>query len=197
MPPVNPESNIRADPLLLEPILPLHAERLFDCLQAPELYTFIPHDAPESLQVLTARYMRWSARQSADGSEMWLNYAIYHPQLHKYVGTVQATVLRSGETHLAYEVFPMYWRRRYARTACVALIRHVFACYEQVGTVSALLDTRNEASWRLLESIGFRRTNTIVAADWFKGASSDEYVYEMARLEFAAAHSDLAGGPAP
>lgn len=181
------ERQLQAGELLLEPIVPAHAARLFDQLQAPGLYNFIPHDAPASLQELEARYARWAKRQSADGDETWLNYAIFHPGLGRYAGTVQATVQRVGAVHIAYEVFPAYWRRRYARTACIALVGHVFASYAQVDTVSALLDTRNEASWRLLESIGFKRTGMIRDADWFKGTSSDEYVYEIARGEFAAA----------
>jgi RimJ/RimL family protein N-acetyltransferase len=185
---VRPEQALRAGDLLLEPILPAHAAQLFDHLQAPELYTFIPHEAPASVQELASRYERWSARQAPDGSEIWLNYAIYRPASEQYVGTLQATVNSSGTAFIAYEVFPAHWRRRYARTACIALVAHVFACYDQVDEVTALLDTRNEASWRLLESIGFTRAGEIEAADWFKGASSDEYIYKIMRREFAAAH---------
>jgi [ribosomal protein S5]-alanine N-acetyltransferase len=46
-----------------------------------------------------------------------------------------------------------------------------------VREARALLDTRNEASWRLMERLGFRRNRLIKDADQFKGASSDEYEY--------------------
>ena len=46
-----------------------------------------------------------------------------------------------------------------------------------VREVRALLDTRNEPSWRLLERLGFRRARMIKDADHFKGAPSDEYEY--------------------
>ncbi|MFC5473121.1 GNAT family N-acetyltransferase [Paraherbaspirillum soli] len=174
-----------AQDLILQPILPSHAAALFADLQAPELYTFIPHSAPESREALEQRYARWAKRQSADGSEIWLNYAIYRPTHSDYVGTVQATLHCSGETYIAYEVFPRHWRQGYARDACTALLAHIFASYP-VNTVSALLDTRNEASWKLLESLGFHRTGVIENADEFKGAVSDEYIYEIGRHESAA-----------
>ena len=52
--------------------------------------------------------------------------------------------------------------------------------------VSALVDTRNEASWRLLEALGFKRNGTIKNADHFKGKPSDECVYEIKRGEWNA-----------
>jgi len=46
-----------------------------------------------------------------------------------------------------------------------------------VREVRALLDTRNDASSRLLERLGFQRVQLIKNADDFKGAPSDEYEY--------------------
>lgn len=184
MPASLPDRTLRAGKVVLEPIVTEHAERLFALLQAPALYTYIPHDAPRTVKELAALYQRWSARGSDDGAETWLNYAIVDRTLKEYVGTVQATVQRSGDAHIAYEVFPHRWRRRYATMACIALASHVFRQFSQVTAVSALLDTRNTASWRLLESLGFRRTGLIEGADEFKGHRSDEYIYTITREEF-------------
>lgn len=175
---VTPDRVLIAQQLLLQPIEPSHAPLLFSALQAPELYQFIPHNPPTSLAVLVDRYTRWAKRQSADGSEIWLNYAIYHTSRSIYVGTLQATLYESGTTYIAYEVFPPYWRQGLARVTCTAMIDHLFTDY-QVATISALIDTRNEASWQLLESIGFQRIKTIKNADEFKGFTSDEYLYEL------------------
>jgi RimJ/RimL family protein N-acetyltransferase len=181
---IDPEGALRVGNLVLEPIVRAHAVALFDALQAPELYTFIPHDPPKSLETLQARYERWAERQSPDGTEIWLNYAIFSQADDAYLGTVQATCMASG-TYLAYDVFPLYWRRGVARDACSALISHLFSAYT-MDTVSALVDTRNEASWRLLEALGFKRNGTIKNADHFKGKPSDEYVYEIKRGEWNA-----------
>lgn len=172
------ESALSTRRLILQPIIPLHASALFADLQAPELYRFIPHNPPESREVLEDKYTRWAKRKSVDGTEIWLNYAVYCPSYSNYVGTVQATLHDSGKTYIAYEVFPSYWRQGFAQEACVTLITHLFTDYK-ISTVSALVDTRNEASWKLLESLGFQRIGVIENADEFKGAISNEYIYEL------------------
>jgi ribosomal-protein-alanine N-acetyltransferase len=178
-----PENVLRSNNLILEPIERTHATALFDALQAPRLYSFIPQDPPKSLEALQARYERLSKRQSPDGTEVWLNYAIFSPAKGVYLGTVQATCTAAGQAYLAYEVFPPHWRRGVAREACGALISHLFSTCG-VEVVSSLVDTRNVASWRLLEALGFRRMGTIENADHFKGARSDEFRYEITRSEW-------------
>ncbi|MCB9616558.1 MAG: GNAT family N-acetyltransferase [Sandaracinus sp.] len=175
------ETILHAHGLVLEPFVPAHAHALFAAMQAPELYTFIPHEPPASLERLRDRFVRLAARKNGDGTEVWLNYAVREATSPTYVRTVQATVVPSGESTIAYEVYPPFQRRGFARAACRALIAHVFACWP-VDAVHAYVDTRNVASYRLLESLGFRRVRSVPNADFFKGASSDEHVYALARV---------------
>lgn len=177
------EKALRSKNLLLEPILPAHAPILFEQLQAPGLYTFIPHEPPRSVEALTARYEKLSKRKSPDASEVWLNYALFNPRQGIYLGTLQATCPRSGVASIAYEVFPHLWRQGIATEACATMISELFL-REKMKAVSALVDTRNEPSWRLLQILGFHRKKTIVGADHFKGASSDEYYYELEQGEW-------------
>jgi ribosomal-protein-alanine N-acetyltransferase len=177
------ESSLRSRKLVLEPIQPAHARALFSSLQAPDLYAFIPHSPPNSVAELEEKYRRWANGRSADGTEVWLNYAVYFPDRAVYVGTVQATIHKSGQCYIAYEVFPAYWRRGFGKEACETMIAHIFSVYN-VEAISALVDTRNEASQRLLMSLAFRRTGKIEHADEFKGSVSDEYRYELRRVEW-------------
>jgi len=174
---------LRSETLILEPIVQAHAAKLFDDLQAPELYTFIPHNPPTSIESLRARYERWEQRQSPDGSEIWLNFAVFHRPMNAYVGTVQATCSKTGATHIAYDIFPKYWRRGFARDACTVLVSYLFSEHK-LDIISALLDTRNKASWKLLESLGFRQIRILKNADTFKGAASDEFEYELNQLDW-------------
>ena len=179
---LNFEKSIQSSNLDLEPILPKHALLLFPHLQSVESYTYIPFNAPKSLESLEERYRRWSARKSEDGSEIWLNYAIYSRQTNEYVGTLQATIEAEGRTYIAYNVFPTHWRRGIAYEAVHALISYLFKeCGVEV--VSAHVDRRNIASFKLLESLNFCRTKMLKDADHFKGSSSDEYVYELKKSE--------------
>ena len=161
--------------LILEPLTAGHAAELFAPLGDSALYTFLPGDPPASVETLRERYRRLEARRSPDGKELWLNWA---GRQHNgaYVGLVEATVHADATAHLAYFVFSKFQRQGFAAEMVEAVLIHL---KNDVGVheARALLDTRNEASWRLLERLGFRRARTIKNADAFKGASSDEYEY--------------------
>jgi ribosomal-protein-alanine N-acetyltransferase len=174
---IDTEAIIETDNLRLEPIQVHHAIKLFDLLQSMELYRFIPHDPPKNIEKLENRYRRWAQRASDDGQEIWLNYAVYKPHDAEYVGTLQATIQNNEYAYIAYEVFPHMWRRGIAREGCVALLDLLLNGYK-LKKIVAHTDTRNMASQRLLQSLGFQQTQTILGADEFKGSISDEYVFE-------------------
>lgn len=48
-----------------------------------------------------------------------------------------------------------------------------------VAEITAEVDTRNRSSFQLLERLGFMRLDIREGADFFKGSSSDEYVYRL------------------
>ncbi len=49
--------------------------------------------------------------------------------------------------------------------------------------VIAITDTRNTASFKLLEKLGFRREGHYVQNIFFKGAWGDEYLYALLASE--------------
>lgn len=164
--------------LILEAITPAHAPKLFQSLQAPELYEFIPQNPPTTIEKLAEKYTAWAIGKPDDGQETWLNYAVYCRQRQAYVGTLQATIIKDAKTYIAYEVFPQFWQQGIATKACSILINLLLNDYN-VATITAHLDTKNIASYKLLEKLGFQRTQTLIAADTFKDRVSDEYVYEL------------------
>ena len=180
---IDPELPQETPRLLLEPIIVGHAAALFEALQAAELYTYIPQEAPSSLEALTARFEALSHRRSPDGHEVWLNWALRQRATGAYVGTVQATVRTDHPALLAYMIFVPFWRQGYAREACARVLAHLFEDYH-VSRIAAEIDTRNTASIRLVEALGFARVATTPGADFFKGATSDEYRYELSASEF-------------
>jgi hypothetical protein len=70
----------------------------------------------------------------------------------------------------------------------------VFARYD-VQCAVAEMDTRNEASIRLAESLGFRRVNTVFDAASFKGSTSHEHVYRLTRPSGTRADEQDSGSP--
>ncbi len=180
---INPETVLKTERLLLEPLRQGHATLLFPALQDPRIYTYIPQNPPVSLEALEQRYAVLEGRLSPAQDEGWLNWAVCLTSSSIYVGSVQATVLPQGRAYLAYEFFPAFWGNGYASEACRCVLDLLFRDYG-ITAVEAEVDTRNTASIRLLERLEFKRVGERVAADFFKGSSSDEYTYRLvARLD--------------
>jgi len=173
------EQVLETDRLRLEPLRESHAAELFDLLSDPRLYEFIPQDPPATLDALAARYRFLEARHSPNGDEAWLNWAVRSKEDGKCVGTVQATIASDRRAQLAYEIGILFWRRGFATEACGRVIDALFE--EGITEVRAKLDTRNVASIRLLERLGFTRGALRRNADRFKGADSDEWTYTLQR----------------
>jgi RimJ/RimL family protein N-acetyltransferase len=183
MKPVRPEEPLESSRLILEPQIEAHAARIRDDLLDDRLYEFVPQDPPttkEAFEALVKRFAWLSRRLSTDGTEAWLNWVVRDCLSGEYVGTVQGTVQADLNCLIAYQTFPRFWRRAYAKESCARVVRHLFEDYS-ARSVGALIDTRNIASIKLVESLGMTRRETIKDANFFKGASSDESRYAVDR----------------
>jgi RimJ/RimL family protein N-acetyltransferase len=161
--------------LQIEPLESRHASELHAVLSDPEIYRFIPQEPP-SLDQLEKRYKYLERRTSPDGTVQWLNWALRQRETGNLIGTIQATVLPDKTAMIAYELGPGYWGQGYATEA----LKWLLDSWKETGEVNstrAYVDTRNKPSIRLLERLGFERIDAIKDADFFKGESSDEYVY--------------------
>ena len=165
--------------LVLEPLEACHAPILYPALRDERLFRFIPQDPPESERALQERYSRLEARQSPDGTQGWLNWAMRLAGTSTYVGTLEATVCPDATASIAYVVFTPHQGYGYATEGLRCIVE-----YLQVARGSrriiALIDTRNGPSTAVVERLGFTRVETIRDADFFKGSSSDEYRFELA-----------------
>lgn len=166
--------------IILEPLQASHAAQMFDGLQDIRAYTFIPSDPPASLAALTSRYEKLESRISPDGAESWLNWMVRLQAEQTYIGFVQATIDIAHNTALiAYHIFPAHWGHGFGREAVAAMLSEIHQ-HHNVREASALIDTRNAASIKLVKALGFSLRKTIIAADFFRGESSDEYDYVLA-----------------
>jgi [ribosomal protein S5]-alanine N-acetyltransferase len=168
--------------LILEPLKEQHADFLLEGLQDRQLYQFIPQEPPADDMHLRERFMRLAKGPSPYGNEIWLNWAVREKFGEHYVGLIEATVDDNfgvdKSAHIAYFIFRPFWRSGYATEACGRAIEHLIHDRD-CKVVRAEVDTRNAASIALLEKLGFQRIAFNTEADVFKGASSDEYVYEL------------------
>lgn len=168
---------LKTERLILEPLQPRHAPLLFELLSDAVMYTYIPQDSPKSVEALAERYARLEVGHSADGNDIWLNFALRRLEDDSYLGTVQATVT-GKRAYVAYELGPPHWGRGFATEAVRGLIGHLFSVYG-VELIRAETDTRNERSAALLKRLGFACVERKENADFFKGATSHEFVYEL------------------
>lgn len=169
---------LSTDRLVLEPVAPRHADESWTGFDDERMWTFFPELRPRSLEHLRAIYER-RAHGSPDESKIWLNYVCRERAHGQVVGEVQATILRYARIcYVAYSIFSAHRRSGYAREATLALIEHVRDAYG-VRRFLAEMDTRNEASYRLAESLGFVRIETHEAVERAPGLAANEYVYEL------------------
>lgn len=179
---------LQTERLILEPLEIAHAAKLCVGLSEAALYKFVPED-PHSLAELTERYERILHGPRDNKIELWRNWAVRlrgvgnvgdvsHAGYGDYIGMIETSVFPNDYAYLAYFMFAPHQRQGYAREACAAALKHVRETYA-IKRVVAEMDVRNTASWRLVESLGFVRTGNKLNADFFKGESSDEYLYEL------------------
>jgi len=143
---------IETTTLTLEPQVVAHAAAMFVVLSDPAIYEF-ENAPPASAEWLRARFQKLETRQSADGTEQWLNWVIRLPT-SALIGYVQATIYPSGVAEIAYELSSAYWGRGLARQAVAAMIGELGAYYN-VQSLLATLKRTNYRSLRLLERLGF------------------------------------------
>lgn len=136
----------------LEPLLTAHADEMFDVLSDPAIYEF-ENESPESKERLADHYRQLEGRASPDGQEYWLNWII-RLLSGELAGYVQATVLKSGISYIAYELNSKFWRQGIGGNAVSAMMTELSSTYA-VHNCVAVLKTANFRSMALLSSLGF------------------------------------------
>ena len=157
--------------LRLEPLVVAHAEELFGYLAEPELYLYIPREAPSSVAAVRARLERLVGRRSPDGAELWLNWVMRAEGAP--VGMLEATVHPDRTASVAYMVFAAARRRGYASEAVRWLLGWLGAA-RAIERARATVDPRNAASVALLRRLGFELEATYPAAEPIRGAPATE-----------------------
>lgn len=180
------EAVLETERLWLEPLRASHAAEMFDLLSDDLLYRYVPREPPSSPAALASRFQRLETRTSPDGDEDWLNWIARRKAGRECLGRVEVTIRRDASAYLAYEIAVKSWGKGFATEACRRVIQALFSDYD-VTKIVAEVDTRNVASIRLLERLGFRRGAVREHADFFKGSNSDEYTYTLAREDAAGA----------
>jgi RimJ/RimL family protein N-acetyltransferase len=169
-------SPLQTPRLRLEPQVEAHAKALMHALGDARTHLFVPSDPPTDAVAFAERLKRLETRLSSDGLQRWLNWTVFLEGTA--IGTVQADTNPSGTmAGIAYMFHPDSWGKGLAFEACTAMLGHLRS--RGITAFNAWVDTRNDASQRLLTRLGFTQTERIEHADEFKGSISHEFVYTL------------------
>lgn len=161
--------------LILDPIDETHAPELCDLFSDLELHHFVPFE-PLTLEKQKERCARWAMRKSPDGKELWLNWLGRDKNSKIPLAHFQAGVKEDSTASIGYLVTRNFQNKGLATEGLQAVF-----CYLRdvlgVNEVRAWSDTRNEASHRLAKKLGMSQVGLVKDADFFKGTTSDEFVF--------------------
>lgn len=165
---MNATPPLRSEHLDLEPVRVAHAQEVWAQLDDERMWRYFPQLRPKTIDDLRALYAKWE-RGSTDADEVWWNWLCRDRASGELTAAMQATImLDERAAYVAYAVYVRHQRKGFAREAVRAIVQAVRETFG-ITRFLAVMDTRNEPSYRLAESLGFTRTQ----------ARDDEFVYEL------------------
>lgn len=160
----------------IEPVKRSDAEEAWPQVDDDRMWTYFPEQRPATLDDLRSLYERWE-HGSSDPSQLWLNWICREHSTRTIAGALQSTVFPHRHTaYIAYAIYPAYQRKGYARESCQAVIEYLRD--RRIKRILAEMDVRNEPSYRLAESLGFKRMETHHGVQ-HGPLTTDEYLYEL------------------
>ncbi|MDR1329767.1 MAG: GNAT family N-acetyltransferase [Oscillospiraceae bacterium] len=172
---------LETDRLILRRFTPDDWKDLNEYLSQPETVCFEPYE-PFSMED--------SKREAVTRSENAAFLAVCLKSGGKLIGNIYIAPQDYGAWELGYVFNSKFWRNGYATEAARAAIEYAFA--NSARRVTAMCNPLNEASWKLLERLGFTREGHLRKNIFFKRDEQSEPIwqdtYEYAILEDAASH---------
>ena len=165
---------IKTDRLLLRRFMASDYDDLFEFLSK------LADDEFEGYPGITYENGKEHLKSRLDSDEF---YAIELISSGKVIGNIYCGTRNYAAKEVGYIINKDYQRQGYATEALSAVIHSVF--WDGVHRVYAECDPRNTASWKLLESVGFRREAHLRQNIYFRKDADgtpiwkDTYVYAI------------------
>ncbi len=173
--PIFHQNSLETSRMALEPIEVDHAPEMCELFSDKELHKFVPFEAL-SLEDQVSRCSRWAKRRSPEGDEVWLNWAGRERESQKVIAHFQVGIKFDGTASIGYLVARNFQRQGFASEAISILFAYLNSELK-LREVKLWTDTRNIASHQLAKKMGMICVDTLKEADFFKGATSDEFVF--------------------
>jgi [ribosomal protein S5]-alanine N-acetyltransferase len=115
----------------------------------------------------------------------WVQYAIEDLESNRLIGDC-AIKLDDYDVRIAQigiTISPEFQQKGYAKETMKTILDFLFSI-EDFHRVVEIVDAENEASIKLLESLGFRKEGHFVENIFFKGKWGSEFQYAMLKSEY-------------
>lgn len=132
--------------LILRNFLMEDFDDLYEYLSDPDVVEYEPYKAMNEQEVRDA--LAWRC-----GTDDMI--AVVLKESGKVIGNVYLGNRDFNSKEIGYVFNINYWGKGYAKEACKTLIEHCFS--NGIHRIFAELNADNNNSWRLVESLGFRR----------------------------------------
>ena len=184
---------LRTERLLLRPFRSGDVDDVLAYASNPEWSRYLPVPDP---------YTRRHAEEFVAGcilvdGEKRFEWAVVHEG--RVSGGLSLTIRRPGVAELGYSIAHQLWGQGLTTEAARAVIEHAF---EEIGLarIQAFADTRNTASWRVMEKLGMERVGVARRDRVVRGERVDSVFYELLRDNWSpaderATHQPAEAGP--
>ncbi len=96
--------------------------------------------------------------------------------------------MAQSKGEIGWSLNPIYQRQGNATEEPQVLLTYGFA-HRKLHRITSICDTRNTASFRLMERLGMRREGHLRQSQFIKGSWQDEYIYALFDDEWLAQQS--------
>jgi aminoglycoside 6'-N-acetyltransferase len=177
-----PMDAIRSERLLLRRLAAGDADALAAYRSDPEVARYQSWDTPFSTEEARSLIADF-AGADVDGPG-WFQWAVERVDEPGIIGDLGVNLLDDGkQAEIGYTIAPAFQGCGYGSEAITRMVDHLLVD-RRLHRVSAECDTRNEASLRLLERLGFRREGHRRSSTWSKGEWTDDYLYAVLSHEW-------------
>jgi ribosomal-protein-alanine N-acetyltransferase len=187
-----PAPTLQAERLRLRPFDDADADSLFALHSSADVLRY--WDAPPWSDHARARLFIAACRQMADEGT-GVRLAVVRTDDGTFIGWcgLQRWNPEYRSASLGYCYTDSAWGRGYATEAARELLRWAFATLD-LNRVQAEADTRNAASARVLEKLGFVREGTLREDCVVNGEVSDSWIYGLIRRDWRPASGPIPEG---
>ena len=168
--------SIESERLVLEVRKEHHANELYELFCEKDLYHYMKRDVPSSAEWLGAGFKELERLTSPDGKELWLGWVGKEKLSGRPVGVFEISIV-DGDAFIAYTVFKNFWGSGYAAEATQALMNYISQNFTPKRFVIEM-DTRNRASVKVAEKLGFEFVKVTNNATFLKNFVSHEFQFQ-------------------